>query len=293
MTTLTAYVANCLIGGDEVTHNLDGSWVRDVVRFKCDRWEFRFLQRPDVAKGQTEHLKGTLCETTTVLVEGIEPDDLKNVLQTLDAICWLLSFASQSRVLCYGYELPNGEPTAHFNSVIGMANYFRPPFYLQDTAAIKRFVQQSFTEYKRLNKKRKLAAVFDYLVQAEYPIQSMEVQLLLMFVALESLKDTFARATGIPYMKGFYRKPTGKPGKLGAPFTFEELLSRMLQSVRMRRGLKQIIALRNEIIHSGLSRKSLAQQWRLYEGVQDLVREYLFRLVGYHGGCEKGSRLVI
>jgi hypothetical protein len=283
LTTLTAYVANCLIGGDEVTHGLDGSWVRDVVRFKCDRWEFRFRQRPDVAKGQTEPLKGTLCETTTVVVEDVEPDDLEKVLQTLDAICWLLSFASQSRVLSYGYEFPKGEPTAHFKSVVGMANYFRPPFHLQDTAAIKGFVQQSFPEYKRLNKKRKLAAVFDYLVQAECPTQPMEVQLLLMFVTLESLKDTFARTVGIPYMKGFYRKPTGKSGKLGASFTFEELLSRMLESVRMRRGLKQVIALRNEIIHSGLSRKSPAQQWRLYERVQDLVREYLFRLLGYHG----------
>lgn len=73
MPTLTAYVANCLMGGAEVTHHPDGSWIRDVVRFKCDRWEFRFRQRPDIAQGKTEALKGTFCETTTVEVEGVHP----------------------------------------------------------------------------------------------------------------------------------------------------------------------------------------------------------------------------
>jgi hypothetical protein len=57
----------------------------------------------------------------------------------------------------------------------------------------------------------------------------------------------------------------------------------MLRLVDMRRVLKPVVALRNEIIHSGLSRKSHTRQWRMYERIQDLVREYLFRLLGYHG----------
>lgn len=101
--------------------------------------------------------------------------------------------------------------------------------------------------------------------------------------ALENLKDTYARAAGIPYIKGFYRKPPSKPGNIGGQFGFEELLLEMLLSVGMRRGLKQVVTLRNEIIHSGLSRKPHARQLTMYERIQDLVREYIFRLLGYHG----------
>ena len=51
----------------------------------------------------------------------------------------------------------------------------------------------------------------------------------------------------------------------------------------MRRGLKQVVALRNEIIHSGLSRKPPGRQWQMYERIQDIVREHIFRLFGYRG----------
>ena len=283
MPTLTAYVANCLIAGDEITRHPDGSWTRDLVCFKCDGWEFRFRQRADVAHGKTEALTGTFCETTTVEVEGVQPNQLESVLEALDAICWLLSFAGQSRVICYGHEFKKGSTTGHFKSVIGIAIDFRPPINIRDGAAVKSFVEQTYPSFCRLGGKRKLAVVFDYLVQAERPSQPTEIRLLLLFITMESLKDTYSREAGIPYAKGFYRKPTRKPGKLGAAFTFEELLLQMLRSVGMRRAVKQVVALRNEIIHSGLSRKPHSRQWRMYERIQDLVREYLVRLLAYHG----------
>ena len=271
------------MGGADVTHRPDGSWIRDVVRFKCHRWEFCFRQRADIAHGKTESLRGTFCETTTVEIDGVHPKDKEEVLATLDAICWLLSFATQSRVLSYGYEFPEGRTTGQFKSVTGIANAFRPPFDLHDTNSIKAFVEQGYSAYCRLNKKRKLSVVFDYLDQVERPSQPTEIRLLLLFITLESLKDTYARAAGIPYTKGFYRKPPSKPGKIGGQFGFEELLVEMLLSVGMRRGLKQVVTLRNEIIHSGLSRKPHARQLAMCERIQDLVREYIFRLLGYHG----------
>jgi hypothetical protein len=68
--------------------------------------------------------------------------------------------------------------------------------------AIKSFIEQTFPAFCRLKKKRKLAAVFDYLVQAERPSQPTEIRLLLAFVTLEGLKDTYARQAGISYVKG-------------------------------------------------------------------------------------------
>ena len=84
-------------------------------------------------------------------------------------------------------------------------------------------------------------------------------------------------------LKGAFRKPPKKPGKPGEKYQFEALLLEMLRSVNMHREVTPIINLRNEIIHSGLSQTSHTQQWRMYEHVQDLVREYLIRLLCYHG----------
>lgn len=246
-------------------------------------WEFCFRQRADVAHGRTENLRGTFCETTTVEVDDVQPNHLEDTLATLDAICWLLSFATESRVLYYEHHFPVGKTTGHIKSVSGIANPFRPPFDLGDTVKIKEFVEQAYPAYCRLSKKRKLPVVFDYLLQAERPSQPTEIRLLLLFITLENLKDTYARTAGIPYINNYYRKPPSKPGKPGAQFKFEDLLSEMLLSVGMRRGLKQIVALRNEIIHSGLSRKSHARQLSMYERIQDILREYILRLLGYHG----------
>ena len=270
------------MGGDEFTRHPDGSRTRDLVRFRCGGREFRFRQRADVAHGKTEPLRGTFCETTTVEIEDVQPDQLEGVLEALDAICWLLSFAGQSRVICYGHEFKSCS-TGNFKSVVGIAIDFRPPIDIRDGAAVKSFVEQAYPSFCRLGRRRKLAVVFDYLVQAERPGQPTEIRLLLLFVTMENLKDTYARDAGIPYAKGFYRKFARNPGKLGAKFTFEELLLQMLRSVGMRRGVKQVVALRNEIIHSGLSRRPHSRQWRMYERIQDLVREYLVRLLAYHG----------
>lgn len=282
MPTLTAYVANCLISGIEVTHSPDGSWIRDIARFKCGKWEFRFRQSADVVCGKTEDFRGTFCSTTTVEVDDIQPSNLEEALAVLDGICWLLSFATESRVHCYGYHFPD-KMHGHFKSTTGIANPFRPPFALIDTVKIKSFVEETYPAYCRLNKKRKLPEVFHYLLQTEGPGQPTEIRLLLLFVTLENLKDTYARTAGIPYIQGYYRKPSRKSGKIGGAFKFEELLSEMLRSVGMRRGLKQIVCLRNEIIHSGLSRKSHLRLISMYERIQDILREYVLRLLDYHG----------
>ena len=280
MATLIAYVANCLIAGDEITHHPDGSWIRDVVSFKCNKWEFKFRQHPNVVRSDIEPRKGSFCETSTVEVEGVNPNQVDKVLEILEDICWLLTFAGQSKVLCYGHKF---ETTKHFKSVSGSAYYFRPPIEIRDGAVIKSFIEKTYPVFHKLNKRRKLSVIFDYLLEADKLNQPTEIRLLLLFITLESLKDTYARGKGYPFIKNRYRKATTKPNKLGAAFEFEELLLQMLKSVNMRRSLKQVVALRNEIIHSGLSRKPHSRQWKMYERIQDIIREYLIRVLEYNG----------
>ena len=142
----------------------------------------------------------------------------------------------------------------------------------------------TYAAYEKHHSKRKLPVVFDYLLQTQLPLQNMEASLLLLFVALENLKDTYASGAGIPYLRGFYRKasPAGHKGR-PPHYSFKELLETMFNEVGMTPDLKPVIELRNEIVHSGLSRTPYVEQRRLYDVGHDLVREYVLRLLEFRG----------
>lgn len=159
---------------------------------------------------------------------------------------------------------------------------FRPTIELEDGGSIINFVNLCYERYKLMEHVRRLPVVFDYLVQAERMSQPIELKLLIAFVTLENLKDTFARVEGIPFKKGYFRK-VPKPKKESNRYSFEELLRLMLRRVSMRKGLKRVIVLRNEIIHSGVACKPTTWQWRMYEQLHDLIREYVLRLLNYRG----------
>ena len=281
-TEFHAFVANCLMGGDRITQ-IGKEWIRDIVELDCGGYQFKFRQKPDVINGNIDQFKGLFAETTEVVASGIRQAQVSKIKAALDRICWLLSFAGGCRVICYGYKYKNGSDLGHYTSASGVAQYFRPVFEIRDGKQVKAFVEQTYEAYRRLEKPRKLNAVIDYLAQAERDGQPIEVRLILAFVTLESLKATFAKSQGIPYIKGFFRKLPKKQGHDGEKYSFEELLTMMLRQVGMRKGLKRVIQLRNDLIHSGLSRKPHSRQWVLYADIHDLIREYMLRLLGYCG----------
>lgn len=279
MADLRAYVANCLVAGHSVTH-YGSTWVRDTIALSIDGKDVVLKQRANVATGSLTQFTGTFCKTTEIVVREVANAEAKKALRLVDRLCWLLSFAGLSRVVCYGHDFPDGSTHGFRRSVGGSAEYFRPTIEIRDGEQVKRFLEQLYPKYKALEATHKLNIAIDYLLQAERPAQPIECRLLFSFVLLENLKDSFARSQSIRYEKGFFRKG---PGPRAAKYSFEELLQLMLKEVGMRRGLKQIIRLRNEIIHSGLSQKNHQQNWRMYERTHDLVREYLLRLLGYNG----------
>lgn len=279
MSDLRAHLANCLISGHTITSQ-GGSSMRDTIEFHCGGQVFIFKQKLSVVNGQISDFKGRFCETSEILVHGVKPSEIQKTLQAIDRICWLLSFAGLSPVLCYKYDYPVEKSTQYRSTLSKTAEFFRPTLEIRDGKLVKSFIEQTYPNFVRLEKSRKLNVVIDYLLQAERQAQPTECRLIFAFVLLENLKDTFARSKSIPYLKGFFRKT---PSAKGPKYSFEELLELMFREVRMRRGLKRIIKLRNELIHSGLSRKSHQQKWAMYEKVHDLVREYILRLLGYHG----------
>jgi len=288
-------VANCFMAGESVTRSSHG-WVRDIVRFRCGRHVFEFRQNKLARSAQFADHKGALVDTSEVLVEGVSVKSLPTVRRMLDSICWLLSFAGLSRVVSYRYEFPRGSGFGESHSVVAQSNYFRPTLEIRDGATVRSFVEQTYRRFRTLQRRRRLPVVIDYLVLADRVAQPTEVRLVLLFVALECLKDTFAKDRGLLFVKGSYRHPS-KPNKLGRPYSFEDLLRLMLADVGMRRGLRRIVRLRNEIVHTGLSTRTHTQQWAIYERAHDVVREYILRLLGYHGTyftySHTGSKVVV
>ena len=206
MADLRAYVANCLMAGHTITNHSDTSWTRNTVIFKLGKNTFTFTQHDDIVKNRANKLIGMFAETSEVLIKNVSTDNVDDILEELDQVCWLLSFAGLSRVVRYGYDYPDGSTLGARNSAYGTADYFRPTIELKDGETVKAFIEQTYLNYVNLEKTRKLNVVFDYLIQAERRNQPTELKLIIAFIILESLKDTFARDKNIPYIKGYYRK---------------------------------------------------------------------------------------
>jgi len=281
MSNIRAYVANYLGGGHEIT-KYGNNWIRDSLSFDCDGFTFQFIQNRDIISGKLDGFKGLFTRSSEVLIKNVKKNDVKKALKALDRICWLLSFASLSRVMCYGHEYPDGTGLGSFSSVIGESRYFRPSIDIRDGKQTIEFIEKSYSGYRQWEQVRKLNVVIDYLVQAERTGQPTELKLIIAFVVLENLKDTYARSMSIPYIRGYFRK-VPKPKGCDDRYSFEELLHLMLSQVKMKKGLKRVKTLRNEVIHSGVTRKPHSWQWKQYEGLHDLLREYILRLIGYTG----------
>ena len=228
------------------------------------------VQSDEVIGSSPSEFNGRFIRSSRLEVQNVDAKHVEKALRVVERICWLLSFAALSNVTWYAYEYPAGSGGQITRSVVAESLFFRPVIDIREGVETSEFIERCYPQYARLERKRKLNIVTAYMVQAERVGQPVEVRLLLAFVALESLKSTYARSTGIPYIKGFFRKRP-KPRRVRDTYSFEELLQQMFQAVGMRRGLKRVIALRNEIIHSGVTRKSFDWQWNKYENLQYLV----------------------
>jgi hypothetical protein len=107
MADFRAFVANCLIGGEESTQEgIAGA--RDVVRFNWGGFRFEFHQKHAAIAGSPEEFKDTFVHTTDVIVREVKQNQMLKLQKVLHKICWLLSFAGLSRVMYFGHKYPDG-----------------------------------------------------------------------------------------------------------------------------------------------------------------------------------------
>lgn len=281
MTDYRALIANCTVAGMEITGN-EKSWVRDTINFEICGRVFTLKQNRQIVKGGFQKLQGEFCETSELIIKNVKEDELAELESDIRRLCWLLSFACLSNVVFYGYDYPANQNTGRRWAVSGKLGYFRPTIEIRDGEIVKSFIEQTFNKYKTLESSRKLNVVIHYMLLIENYKLPIEAKLALSFVLLENLKSSFAHSKNIPYIGNRFKKGEN-PNKKSLNYEFRELLEMMLKEVNMNKNLDQVIKVRNEIIHSGLTELPYDKAQKLYEDTHDLYREYLLRLLGYHG----------
>ncbi|KEH07108.1 hypothetical protein GY14_29930 [Delftia tsuruhatensis] len=255
---------NSKVHGESFSEEVDGKSVRDTLIFTCDGQRFVMTTKPD--------------QLAEILVEDVVPEQTEATMEAIKRICWLLAFATQSQVACYGHDYPDGSPHKVRNSVHREGQNADPVIEPADGSAIRMFVDQAYPLFKALEVARSLKVVIDYMLQAARPGLPMECRLVFLSVLLENMKQTYGTQSQFAFKRGKFVDPVRK-----GPLSFQEMVKLMFSSVGMTPSLQSLVDLRNEVLHTGMASMTIQQQKAQYDAATDLIREYLLRLLGFKG----------
>jgi hypothetical protein len=275
----TAQVANYFGHGNTRTDYEDGGWSWNVLSCRLARYRVRIIQNRDILSHRLK--PGGFVPTSQIEIDGVKRFSEGETV--VNDICRLLAFAAMSQVVPFEYRMGGKKRGI---SITGRSWWYRPVIDIKNGDLTAAYLEKIWNTYRIEKHRRKLGEVIEMLTIAELPSQPLEIQLAQIFIIMENLKSTYARARGYPFVDGFFRKisrpPKLNPGK-EPTLGFERLLKEMLSGVGMKPRLRRVVQLRNEIIHFGLSRRPLGSLRKHYETCQDIVREYLLRFLGYDG----------
>ena len=167
----------------------------------------------------------------------------------------------------------------------GYAIQRNPVIDENDGKALKSFLTQTYEKYRQLCEVRSLDVVIELLNLADNK-QPMELKLATVFILLENLKATYANEKGYIREKASYYKTEEDRRSGKRRLGFQKVLDNMFKDVGMTRNgntLKDIVDLRNDIIHTAMSELSFETQWKRYVSCRNLIAEYLLRLLSYRG----------
>ncbi len=297
-----AEIANLITSGDSITE-LENGWIKNIIKFNAGQHECTLKINSDAIKNILHITSFSTVNASCgqLEIEGIE--SLEQGKEITSDICWLLSFATMSKITWLTCEY---EGTSQSISTSGFYNRYRPVIEYEAPKAISNFIEKSWDSYKENKDKRNLPAIFDYLLNCDKPAQPLELKLLFCFISLESLKSTYARTKeykddGSGFLNPESAKDKCKDGGkcIKRYLSLEKLLLEMFLEQNMKPDLKEIKKLRNEVIHEGLSSKDLSHLIGTYDYMQDILREYLLNLMKFEGryriyseACRKTKEII-
>lgn len=283
MGDLRAVLVNAVFTGEEWTKQADGSSVRNVIRLQLDGRRIELVQAPELFDTNKQELQGRQVETTTLIIRDLPAEEVSAGLDLANGVASLLSVATCSEVRVCAYDQPEASPSRSIWAVVGNTWRLCPTIETALGARVRTFLEQCWPNYKLFREDRMLDVVFDYYVVSQKPGYPIELRLITSFVLLENLKHTFAKQRSYPFIDGYYRRRGATADVPGKSLGFKKLLGEMLGSVGMTNPLVSIVKLRNELIHSGVASLSFEEHQTILDDSQDLIREYLLRLLAYRG----------
>lgn len=288
MADLLVDVANCPVSGQRWTETVEGDYRRrrrNHLQFVVSGWTIDWYQNAefhDLPSAKRYDLRGDLVPTSHAIVRNVPMRRFRSAKTTVSDICWLLRLASMSAVTPYQTTYRD---RIHRWAVAAQYHEFRAPIDMRDGKVVESSIHSCWPAYRRLKATRQLDVPIDYLVYADGASIPVEAKLLLAYTAIEHLKTTWAKSTGVPWIAGYFREPdmAGNATRKSPRLSFEALVTAMLSDVRMRSALRRIVRVRNQLIHTGIATGTGYQKFERYGTLVGTIQRYLFRLLGYRG----------
>jgi hypothetical protein len=214
-----------------VTKNDGKLWkVRNLVRLNAGGLEIELHQNPDLPPNLPS-LRGQQVDTTEVFVRDVAQDAVPKVRETIDKVCDLLSFATESRVLPYYSEYPAGSGLSETRAMIGTVQTWHYPF--PEPEQLKHLVDTCFQTYIALRDRRKLHVAIDYIHHSVKEGLPAEIHIALACVAFENLRHNWALDSGYPHIDGSFREKAATAANPGKNVSLRRHLQEMFAEVGM------------------------------------------------------------
>jgi hypothetical protein len=255
--------------------NVPFLWERIVL--SRNGLSLELVSRPEIAAIPDGELEGKQFSSLDVAVSDVPASRFAEVHQATLELSELLGFVTGSMVRFPEWHYPDGNPSAQWRNVVGVYRSGFPVIPFEEPGALKAFLELTWPTYSNLRQPRTLDVALEYVLCGR-ALLPLEGKLVIDFVMLEHLKHTYAVTNGYLADRFGLRPQTGGPRA-----RFERVLREMFAAVGMVPTLAPLIDLRNALIHTGLPHDESLDLHTLHGLCQDLVREYLLRVLGFVG----------
>lgn len=200
MSDYLGYVANFPLGGIKCTTEIRDGRIRitrNLIHLNIGGFKLELQQDSSLPMNYSE-LTGRRVHTTNVLVRNIAQEKLGTIRKVVGYVCELLSFATESRVLPYGYDYPAGSGEGERKEMVGTIQMWRPPF--SRPKDVKNYVELCYERFVSKREPRKLNIAIDYIYHSIAKDLALEPKIILACIALENLRHNWALDAGYPFL---------------------------------------------------------------------------------------------
>jgi hypothetical protein len=274
---LRFYLANLEFKGIIAAKTSAGSWKRDSTQVKIGARNIKIAQ-VDSYDDIINALKSTNGQSVTAFLEfECGQDRVKHAIKFVNNLCFLMSFATGSKVNWVAYDAILGGAVVYSFHSHNLLHRFIPFPVIPDSwpanLRFENFLEKSYPLYRQWKARLKINQVIEYQLLAKQESVS-DVAVLFASVAMESLKHHYKKWKRLP------RKNPATKRK----WTFEEILRMCFADFGMRRKNFGFIKLRNQVVHSGqltgsFRKSSLPHYLKLLNIIDRLV----LKMLGYKG----------